>query len=357
MLANLPENGVNIALSRQSGLDTDCWAACPLPVRLAMAEYELVNHKERLAQAVQWISHTGSFSAKGVEQASQRFGLGPLDSEFLLEYIVNPIAEDLDTASHHRSSTATRPPRLTQNNMNNAGNDEHSSEFRHWEAYHRIRSTNQSATVKAKAFAALFFTDEVWNAHKKDRFSEWLECLDRVDSRNELREALRSADLSKIEYRDYVPQTKDLAILVASFINSGGGAIIVDVDNPTQKDKLKSALSDAIALISRDDGVTLSFRQMKDKHFIGIVEIEGLRGKALPAQADGVVYGRIDQQATPMTDQRIVKNLHGVPTPKGQFTVLDSLRLRKITHGEALGILGSIASIIGLIIALIFAFV
>ncbi|WP_295440828.1 hypothetical protein [uncultured Thiodictyon sp.] len=53
-----------------------------------MMQYELISEKERLRQAVQWLSDTSNHSARGVEEACQRFDLSPLDEEFLLRYFV-----------------------------------------------------------------------------------------------------------------------------------------------------------------------------------------------------------------------------------------------------------------------------
>ena len=53
-----------------------------------MRQYELISEKERLRQAVQWLSDTGNHSARGVEEACRQFDLSPLDEDFLLRYFV-----------------------------------------------------------------------------------------------------------------------------------------------------------------------------------------------------------------------------------------------------------------------------
>lgn len=53
-----------------------------------MTHYQLINERERLRQAVQWLSDTGNHSARGVEEASRQFDLSPLDEDFLLRYFV-----------------------------------------------------------------------------------------------------------------------------------------------------------------------------------------------------------------------------------------------------------------------------
>jgi hypothetical protein len=58
-----------------------------------VVQYQLVNERERLRQAVQWLSDTGNHSARGVEEAAQRFDLSPLDEEFLLRYFVQRVCD------------------------------------------------------------------------------------------------------------------------------------------------------------------------------------------------------------------------------------------------------------------------
>jgi hypothetical protein len=53
-----------------------------------MPQYELIPHKERLRNALQWLSETQKFTLKGVEEAAQRYDLSPLDEEFLLTHFV-----------------------------------------------------------------------------------------------------------------------------------------------------------------------------------------------------------------------------------------------------------------------------
>lgn len=53
-----------------------------------MPQYELIPHKERLRNALQWLSETQQFNLKGVEEAAQRYDLSPLDEDFLLTHFV-----------------------------------------------------------------------------------------------------------------------------------------------------------------------------------------------------------------------------------------------------------------------------
>lgn len=53
-----------------------------------MPRYELIPHKERLRNALQWLSETQKFTLKGVEEAAQRYDLSPLDEDFLLTHFV-----------------------------------------------------------------------------------------------------------------------------------------------------------------------------------------------------------------------------------------------------------------------------
>ena len=53
-----------------------------------MTQHQLIPERERLRQAVRWMSDTGDHTARAVEEASRRFDLSPLDEEFLLQHFV-----------------------------------------------------------------------------------------------------------------------------------------------------------------------------------------------------------------------------------------------------------------------------
>jgi hypothetical protein len=55
---------------------------------ISLPQYELIPHKERLRNALQWLSEMQKFTLRGVEEAAQRYDLSPLDEEFLLTHFV-----------------------------------------------------------------------------------------------------------------------------------------------------------------------------------------------------------------------------------------------------------------------------
>jgi hypothetical protein len=72
------------AMMAQNGGASNRRACRPTAADPAMPIPPIVPRGEALRRAVAWLAEHGTWSAQRVEEACQRFDLGPLDEEFLL---------------------------------------------------------------------------------------------------------------------------------------------------------------------------------------------------------------------------------------------------------------------------------
>jgi hypothetical protein len=137
------------------------------------------------------------------------------------------------------------------------------------------------------------------------KYSDWLDFVESAESLQELKEATRSDYKEKVEYREFPPEPKDLAILIASFENSGGGAIIVSVGNKKQLADLRSNFSKATSITSSEKAASLFFRTTRDGRTLGVVTVSAVTPGVVAASVDGIIYERVDSDVVPITPERM----------------------------------------------------
>jgi predicted HTH transcriptional regulator len=106
-----------------------------------------------------------------------------------------------------------------------------------------------------------------------------------------------------LEYKAAVPPPPELAKLIASFANAGGGTIIFGVREPgyrlvnIDEPRLARAVQDATARLDSPVTARLSIEEHSGAR-LGVLEVD----KAFaPVSVDGVYLTRVGERTTPMT--------------------------------------------------------